>query len=172
MYLSGMAHTPLEYWIYNDTINDGFYYYNYYNEPILTILMVDLLCIASLSIIIGLLSYLFYYEYYINRISKNLVIIRGLPGSGKSSLNKSDGTLVSIDDKVQENNITFRQAHVESLMECMELIQQGHNNIYIESIFNNKWEYEPFYKLGNNFGILTMATLSFIIFGFIALGFN
>ena len=90
----------------------------------------------------------------------SLIIIRGLPGSGKSSLasqlsESGKYPVYSIDDyftdsKTGEYKFEFEKNHLayklceENTLKSMQLI---HEKIFIDNCFTLEWELEPYIKL-------------------------
>jgi len=130
-------------------------HYNYYNTTTNKNMAVfneleDLYCFTLITVC---LSIIYLYLVYIFRNmfeyqNKTLTIIRGMPGSGKSSLDTSDGVLISLDDYVQNHQYSMRNAHTQSILDCFNYVfTVEHPNIYIEGVFSNKWEYSPFQEI-------------------------
>ena len=132
----------------------------------------DIACLFTTFYILGitLFSVLYIYNKKQQRQQRQhkLVIVRGLPGSGKTRYvdyaveNSSQSSkVISMDDYIQEDQVTHRQAHIEALMECLcSLLRQRYSTIYIEGIFSQQWEYEPFQKIGylNNYLVEVVET--------------
>ena len=79
---------------------------------------------------------------------KTLTIVRGLPGSGKSSWTtgcvKNTDKAISIDmDKlITAGGLSMREAHMKVLTILIHLIDEAkYDNIFIDGIFSRKWEY-------------------------------
>jgi predicted kinase len=96
--------------------------------------------------------------------SKNLILLRGLPGAGKSSLanilsengkypvfaidnyftNKITGEYVF---NFAENYLAYQQC--ESL--CKQAIAQGITKVFIDNTFTLDWELTPYFKLAAHY---------------------
>jgi predicted kinase len=93
-----------------------------------------------------------------------LILVRGLPGSGKTSLAKvlsEDGKypIFSVDDYFtnpetgsyafvySENHKAYK--HCET--NCREQMTQGTEKIFIDNTFTLEWEMEPYFKMASEF---------------------
>lgn len=89
----------------------------------------------------------------------SLILLRGLPGSGKSALAKalSEGKypVLSVDDyftdeDTGEYNFQFDKNHL-AYKECeyktLNLIEQKREKIFIDNTFTLDWEMEPYFKM-------------------------
>jgi predicted kinase len=101
-------------------------------------------------------------------IPKILTLVRGLPGSGKSTFAKTITNKFSIceADKFfydEEGNYNFdgsklRQAHewckneVETRMKDNQLNAQFYPEIVVSNTFTQEWEMEAYYKLAEQYG--------------------
>lgn len=88
-----------------------------------------------------------------------LIIIRGLPGSGKSTLSavlseNNKYPVFSIDDYFTDDNGNYNfefsenhkaYKHCESRTE--EAMRSSHPKIFIDNVFSLEWEMEPYFKL-------------------------
>ena len=103
---------------------------------------------------------------YINGSKKNLILVRGVSGSGKSTfadkfLNTS--LLISTDDFfIEEGEYKFNPNHlkanhercidsVESEMKFRENIAED-TNIVVHNTFTQKWEMDPYIDLAGKYG--------------------
>lgn len=93
---------------------------------------------------------------------KSLIIIRGLPGSGKSSLAEilSEGKypVHSIDDFFTDesgkyffdhtkNHLAYKQCEART----RESMNSGAKKIFVDNVFSIDWEMEPYFKLASEF---------------------
>ena len=101
---------------------------------------------------------------------KNLYIVRGLPGSGKSTFAKKlvgDDFLVCeadkyfIDKETGEYNFDFtkiKEAHkfcqdtVETYMKDSLLNDQFYRDIAVSNTFTQEWEMKPYFELAKQYG--------------------
>jgi predicted kinase len=101
-------------------------------------------------------------------IPKILTLVRGLPGSGKSTFAKTITNKFSICEADKffydgEGNYNFdgsklRQAHewckneVETRMKDNQLNAQFYPEIVVSNTFTQEWEMEAYYKLAEQYG--------------------
>jgi predicted kinase len=94
----------------------------------------------------------------------SLIILRGLPGSGKSSLAAVLGEgrwpVFSIDDyftdaltgvyrfEFEKNHLAYK--HCEE--QTRQAMQAGTEKIFVDNAFTLEWELEPYFKLAAQFG--------------------
>lgn len=101
---------------------------------------------------------------------KNLYIVRGLPGSGKSTFAKklvTDDFLVCeadkyfIDKETGEYNFDFtkiKEAHkfcqetVETYMKDSLVNDQFYRDIVVSNTFTQEWEMKPYFELAKQYG--------------------
>jgi len=94
---------------------------------------------------------------------KDLVLVRGLPGCGKSTLAKilSDGKspVFSVDDyftdaagnyefRFAENHLAYKQCCENAEAE----MKKNTSRIFIDNAFTLEWEMEPYFKLASQYG--------------------
>ena len=96
--------------------------------------------------------------------TKNLILLRGLPGAGKSSLANvlseyGKYPVFAIDDyftnkitgeyqfNFAENYLAYKQC--ESF--CMQALAQGIIKVFIDNTFTLDWELTPYFKLAAQF---------------------
>jgi uridine kinase len=97
-------------------------------------------------------------------LNKNLILLRGLPGSGKTTLAhvlSEQGTypVFSVDDyftnevtgeyifNFQNNHLAYKQC--EALTK--DAMLQNISKILVHNTFTMDWELEPYFKLASNF---------------------
>lgn len=91
-----------------------------------------------------------------------LVLIRGLPGSGKSTMaRKLTGYKHLEADQYFERSGTYKfnpkdlpLAHAWCLQAAKDYLDGGHN-VVVSNTFTQRWEMEPYLKLGYPVRILT-----------------
>ncbi len=99
-----------------------------------------------------------------------LVMVRGLPGSGKSTLCRllseegkypvfsfddyfTDATTGEYDFRHEDNHIAYK--HCAERVE--EAMQKSVVRIFLDNCFTLEWEMEPYFKLAKQFGYRMMA---------------
>ena len=90
--------------------------------------------------------------------SKKLVILRGLPGSGKTTLannlTRNIGVVYSSDDFFMENGEykfqakKLKDSHIWNQKRTEEAMKRGEGLIVIDNTNVRKWEAKPYVKLG------------------------
>lgn len=90
-----------------------------------------------------------------------LVILRGLPGSGKSSLaqvlsEEGKYPVFSIDDYFTDSEGNYQFIYNENYkayalceMNCMQAMEAGVKKIFIDNVFSLDWELEPYVQLAS-----------------------
>src|ERR1035438_1589064 len=94
-----------------------------------------------------------------------LTLIRGLPGSGKTSIAKSlPGVLVEADQFHTAPDGTYRydgskagKAHKWCLEETERLLKNGHD-VIVANVFGQRWQIRAYYELAEQLGV-QVATL-------------
>ena len=95
---------------------------------------------------------------------RELILLRGLPGSGKTTLavvlsESGKYPVFSVDDyftdeggryefRFQENHLAYKQCE-ENVKVAM---QQGSEKILLHNTFTQEWEMEPYFELAQKFG--------------------
>ena len=96
---------------------------------------------------------------------RSLIILRGLPGSGKSSLaallsEKGKHPVFSIDDyftdpetgkyefQFDRNHLAYKKCEDDT----REAMSKGEEKIFVHNTFTLDWEIEPYLKLAKEFG--------------------
>jgi predicted kinase len=96
--------------------------------------------------------------------SKNLILLRGLPGAGKSSLanvlsENGKYPVFAIDDyftnkitgeyvfNFAENYLAYQQCEIL----CKQAIAKGITKVFIDNTFTLDWELTPYFKLAAEF---------------------
>ncbi len=100
---------------------------------------------------------------------KSLQILRGIPGSGKSTYAKSqtDAVICSADDFFLQTDGTYvydkskiQLAHDACFKKCHDALHNGDSTIIIDNMNAQAWEIAPYIMLGRNFGY-TVEILNF-----------
>ncbi len=96
-------------------------------------------------------------------MSRDLVILRGLPGSGKSELAKllsEDGRypVFAIDDYFTDANGVYQfkfDENFKAYEHCQSRTEQAMNSavpkIFLDNVFSLEWEMEPYFKLAGHY---------------------
>ena len=95
----------------------------------------------------------------------DLILLRGLPGSGKSTLGdvilrtpQQDPSLLSADDFfIDENgNYNFdstklQEAHSQCQLRCAERMKLQLSKIVVANTFTQDWEMEPYFEMAERY---------------------
>ena len=90
---------------------------------------------------------------------KTLILLRGLPGAGKSTFAKTIGSIVLeadqyfVDPKTQEykfDGSKIKDAHADCQRKCEEWMKVGYQ-ITVSNTFTQEWEMEVYYKLAEKY---------------------
>ena len=98
-------------------------------------------------------------------VSKDLFLIRGLPGSGKSTLgeklrynSRADSKPLAADDYFYDGDGVYQfdpsklaDAHLWCQEECEARLAAGLPSVIIANTFSCRWEIEPYLKLAKDF---------------------
>jgi len=89
---------------------------------------------------------------------KNLILLRGLPGSGKSTFAKRicnqhvEADMFFMEDGDYKFDATkLKQAHEWCQNKAEELMKDGYN-LVVSNTFTQEWEMEAYYKLAEKYG--------------------
>lgn len=101
--------------------------------------------------------------YYINCVEKALILLRGLPGAGKSTLaellsEKGAYPVLSIDSyfinekgdyhfKFDENHKAYKACEQKT----EEALKNNSPKVFVDNTFTFDWEMEPYFKLASNY---------------------
>ena len=95
-------------------------------------------------------------------MSQSLILLRGLPGAGKSTLARllaGDAPVFSVDDfftssegayrfEYDKNHLAYRQCE-ERTRKAMEA---GTEKIFLDNVFSMEWEMEPYFRMAAEYG--------------------
>ena len=89
---------------------------------------------------------------------KTLILLRGLPGAGKSTLAKAiEGTHLEADMYFMENGTYhfdpagLKDAHEWCLHSTETAMRRGEDKIVVSNTFTQEWEMENYIKLGGKY---------------------
>ncbi len=93
-------------------------------------------------------------------MERNLYLLRGLPGSGKSTFSKTLGGAHFEADMffLDENNeyrfdpAKLKDAHNWCRHRVMEAMKEGNPTVVVSNTFTQKWEMEPYFILAEELG--------------------
>ena len=98
--------------------------------------------------------------------TKDLILLRGLPGSGKTTLGEvilqlpnNQLTPLSADDYFtdKDGNYNFdftklKEAHNDCQQRCANLMQHDVVKIVVSNTFTQEWEMKPYYEMAERYG--------------------
>jgi predicted kinase len=99
----------------------------------------------------------------------HLILLRGLPGSGKSLLGEvinspifnwsGSNVVLSADDYyINKDGIyefdveKITEAHNDCIQRCAKLMSGGSNKIVVANTFVEQWELRPYYEIADRYG--------------------
>ena len=115
--------------------------------------------IAVLSVTTTIFMFIFFKLFDFKPI-KTITIVRGLPGSGKSTWvegcikNCPEAVSINMDKFITEDGDTMREAHIKTIQDLIyKVTEQKLSNIFIEGVFSRNWEYDIIEYIGklNNY---------------------
>jgi predicted kinase len=95
---------------------------------------------------------------------KELFLLRGLPGAGKSTLAKSIGAKsigsihIEADQYFMENGVykfdatKIKDAHIWCRHSVMDAMKHGFDKLIVSNTFTQEWEMDAYYLLAEEFG--------------------
>lgn len=98
--------------------------------------------------------------------TKDLILVRGLPGSGKSTLGEvilytpnNSMKPLSADDYFtdKDGNYNFdptklREAHNDCQQRCANLMMNSVVRVVVSNTFTQEWEMEPYFEMAKRYG--------------------
>ena len=101
-------------------------------------------------------------------MEKNLYIVRGLPGSGKSTFARSIAKSYQIFEADQffmkkgEYNFDptkLKEAHNECQVKCAERMRNQFSKIVVANTFTQEWEMEPYFIMAERYNYRTHCVI-------------
>jgi predicted kinase len=98
----------------------------------------------------------------------NLILLRGLPGSGKSTAAKlfekaphfeADMYFVNADGKYEFDATKLKNAHNWCRHSVMDAMKDGYRTIVVSNTFTQEWEMEPYYQLADELGYRVISMI-------------
>jgi predicted kinase len=102
---------------------------------------------------------------------KSLYLLRGIPGSGKSTIAKQivgdkdychkEADMYFVD---RDGNYNFNPSHIKSAHEWCQsevefLLQYEHSPIVVSNTFTQEWEMTPYYELAQKYGYTVFSLI-------------
>jgi tRNA uridine 5-carbamoylmethylation protein Kti12 len=96
----------------------------------------------------------------------DLILLRGIPGSGKTTLGKSilrcvstdDPDVISADDYFMDSNgnynfdaLKIKEAHNDCQQRCANKMKNEFSKIVIANTFTQEWEMEKYYEMAERY---------------------
>jgi hypothetical protein len=100
--------------------------------------------------------------------NKMLIIVRGLPSSGKTTIAKiltaSQGVAISVDEfmtspsgEYEFSKSAFIEAQTQCKNLCLDLMKGNTSLIVVHNTLAQAWEAEPYFEMANEFGYLVQV---------------
>jgi len=128
--------------------------YNKSGDELKDIFVIQLIVMSMVTTIF----LVFLHRVFSLKPIKTLTIVRGLPGSGKSTwvkgvVRNTDKALsINMDNFVTAGGDSMREAGMKTVNLLLHILESGdYDNIFIEGIFSRKWEYEIFETLASRY---------------------
>lgn len=97
---------------------------------------------------------------------KDLILLRGLPGSGKSTLGEvilylpnnnlkplsADDYFIMPDGTYNFNFEKLKEAHNDCQQRCANLMMNGVIRIVVANTFTQEWEMKPYFEMAERYG--------------------
>ena len=99
---------------------------------------------------------------------KSLILIRGLPGAGKTSFAKTvanKSPIIAADDFFEVNGKykfdadLLHEAHTHCLRRTEIAMMAGEKNIYVTNTFTTEREMKPYFEIANTFGYTVFSII-------------
>jgi predicted kinase len=100
-------------------------------------------------------------------LTKDIILLRGLPGSGKSTLGdiilfsptNTDSEVLSADNYFTDENGNYnfdvtklKEAHSQCQFLCSEKMKNGVSRIVVANTFTQDWEMDEYYNMAERYG--------------------
>lgn len=98
---------------------------------------------------------------------KDIIILRGIPGSGKTTLSEvilqsnfnDSATVLSADNFFTDENGVYnfepskiKEAHADCQLKCAELMKMEVSRIVVANTFTQEWEMDSYYEMAERYG--------------------